>query len=68
LCDGRCLELCQTVATTFLFNGFPIFHIREILGWATSTWSPPAVLLETDKCAAKIAHVKNLDYGARLDS
>jgi integrase/recombinase XerD len=53
--------LRHTVATTLLFNGCPIGHIKEVLGHSylqtTCTF-----YLGTDKQAAKRAHLKYLEY------
>ena len=53
--------LRHTMATTLLFNGCPIGHIRDILGhqYLVTTCN---YYLGTDKRAAKRAHGKYLDY------
>jgi len=53
--------LRHTVATTLLFNGCPIGHIKDILGheYLMTTCK---YYLGTDKRAAKTAHGRYLDY------
>ncbi|HYR88483.1 MAG TPA: tyrosine-type recombinase/integrase [Terriglobia bacterium] len=53
--------LRHTVATTLLFNGCPIGHIKEILGHE-NLLTTCKFYLGTDKRAAKEAHTKYLDY------
>jgi site-specific recombinase XerD len=53
--------LRHTVATTLLFNGCPIGHIKEILGHE-NLLTTCKYYLGTDKRAAKEAHMKYLDY------
>jgi site-specific recombinase XerD len=55
--------LRHTMATTLLFNGCPIGHIKDILGhqYLVTTCN---YYLGTDKRAAKRAHGKYLDYEA----
>ena len=51
----------HTVATTLLFNGCPIGHIKDILGHERLI-TTCNFYLGTDKRAAKKAHGKYLDY------
>lgn len=51
----------HTVATTLLFNGCPIGHIKEILGHELLQ-TTCKFYLGTDKRAAKGAHAKYLNY------
>jgi len=53
--------LRHTVATTLLFNGCPIGHIKEILGHELLE-TTCRFYLGVDKTAAKQAHQKFLDY------
>jgi len=53
--------LRHTVATTLLFNGCPIGHIREILGHEHLV-TTCKYYLGADKRAAKSAHAKYLSY------
>lgn len=53
--------LRHTVATTLLFNGCPIGHIKEILGHERLT-TTCTYYLGTDKRAAKDAHARYLSY------
>lgn len=53
--------LRHTVATTLLFNGCPIGHIKEILGHE-NLMTTCNFYLGADKRAAKEAHRKYLDY------
>jgi site-specific recombinase XerD len=53
--------LRHTVATTLLFNGCPIGHIREILGHEHLE-TTCKYYLGADKRAAKDAHARYLDY------
>ncbi|MFI5093743.1 MAG: tyrosine-type recombinase/integrase [Candidatus Acidiferrales bacterium] len=53
--------LRHTVATTLLFNGCPIGHIREILGHE-HLLTTCKFYLGTDKRAAKNAHAQYLNY------
>lgn len=55
--------LRHTVATTLLFNGCPIGHIKDILGHDRLI-TTCNFYLGVDKRAAKKAHVKFLDYEA----
>ena len=59
--------LRHTMATTLLFNGCPISHIKEILGHSRLT-TTCNFYLGTDKRAAKKAHAKYLDYEAASES
>jgi site-specific recombinase XerD len=57
--------LRHTVATTLLFNGCPISHVKEILGHerlqTTCTY-----YLGTDRRAAKAAYLRCLRYDAPI--
>ena len=53
--------LRHTAATTLLFNGCPINHIKEILGH-TNLETTCRFYLGTDKRAAKEAHRRYMDY------
>ena len=53
--------LRHTVATTLLFNGCPIGHIKEILGHE-NLMTTCNFYLGADKRAAKEAHRQYLDY------
>lgn len=59
--------LRHTVATTLLFNGCPIGHIKEILGHEHLV-TTCKFYLGTDKRAAKGAHAKYLNYDNPADS
>jgi len=60
--------LRHTVATTLLFNGCPIGHIKEILGHDRLI-TTCNFYLGTDKRAAKKAHGRYLNYeGEQLES
>ena len=56
--------LRHTVATTLLFNGCPIGHIKSILGH-TNLMTTCKYYLGTDKRAAKEAHHEYLNYKGR---
>jgi site-specific recombinase XerD len=58
--------LRHTVATTLLFNGCPIGHIKEILGHERLT-TTCTYYLGTDKRAAKNAHARYLSYETAPD-
>jgi integrase/recombinase XerD len=55
--------LRHTVATTLLFNGCPIGHIKEVLGHSYLQ-TTCMYYLGTDKVAAKEAQLRYLDYGS----
>jgi site-specific recombinase XerD len=59
--------LRNTVATTLLFNGCPIGHIREILDHEHLV-TTCKYYLGADERAAKSARAKYLDYGVALDA
>jgi len=59
--------LRHTVATTLLFNGCPIAHIKEILGHERLT-TTCTYYLGTDKRAAKKAHAQYLNYESATES
>lgn len=58
--------LRHTVATTLLFNGCPIGHIREILGHEHLV-TTCKYYLGADKRAAKSAHARYLTYDAPVE-